>query len=56
MTGHCFLKRNSNPPACAVHNAVLVRETLPIDPEAPYLGSVYCYVCPVTRSVPVDSH
>jgi len=53
--GLCFIKRNSYPPACAVHDAVLVRETLPIDANAPYLGQVTCYVCPVSRNVPLDS-
>jgi hypothetical protein len=36
---------------CGIHNVPLVKATLPIDAISPRLGSVTCYVCPVSHRV-----
>jgi hypothetical protein len=36
---------------CGIHNVPLVKATLPIDANSPRLGSVTCYVCPVSHRV-----
>jgi hypothetical protein len=51
MRGFCFQKVNSKEPICGAHNAVLVQKRLPIDPNAPGLGQITCYICAVTRVV-----
>jgi len=52
--GHCFRKKNSNPPTCGIHNVVLVQSELPIDPYAPHLGHITGYVCPVSEQLATD--
>jgi hypothetical protein len=51
----CFRKKSSNPPLCGFHNVALVETQLPIDLNAPYLGSITSYVCPVSRQVVEDT-
>jgi hypothetical protein len=47
----CFKARDSNPPECGVHGALLTLTTVPIDRNAPNLGMVRCLVCPLTKQV-----
>lgn len=54
MAEHCFRKKDSNPPLCGVHNVLLVEGEASIDPLAPYLGSVTCLICPISRLVVLD--
>jgi hypothetical protein len=51
----CFRKKNSNPPICGIHKIALVESQLPIDRNAPHLGSIISYVCPVSRQVVEDT-
>jgi len=51
MPVFCMLKRDSKVPHCAVHNVPLKEEHISIDSNAPQLGSITCYVCPISRSV-----
>lgn len=54
MMAPCFWKLNSNPPVCGVHNVALVQRDLPIDWNAPRLGELTAYVCPVSGQVVAD--
>jgi hypothetical protein len=47
----CMLKNDSNLPVCAVHNVPLKQDRISIDPNAPALGRITCYVCPISRTV-----
>jgi catabolite regulation protein CreA len=47
----CFQKKDSNQTVCGVHNVPLVQNRIAIDPNAPGLGLVTCYICAVSRSV-----
>lgn len=51
----CFRKKESNPPACGLHNVALEQTVIAIDENAPYLGRVNCFVCPVSNSVVEDT-
>jgi hypothetical protein len=51
----CFRKKNSNPPICGIHGIALIENQLPIDPNAPQLGYIIGYVCPVTQQVVTDT-
>jgi hypothetical protein len=55
MGPQCFLKKDSNPPLCGVHNLPVTRESIPIDPDVPDLGRITCFVCPVSRKVLSDN-
>ena len=55
MGPQCFREKDSNPSACGVHNVALVQSTIPIDENAPYLGQVTCWICPVGGTVLQDS-
>ena len=55
MATRCFKKEGSNPPICGIHNVPLVKATLPIDANSPRLGSVTCYVWPVSHRVPDEA-
>jgi hypothetical protein len=46
MAAQC-VKKESNPPVCAIHGATLMRLAVPID----VVNSVPCYLCPVSRKV-----
>jgi hypothetical protein len=54
MMAPCFRKLNSNPPVCGVHNVALVQRNLSIDWNAPRLGQLTAYVCPVSGQVVPD--
>ncbi len=54
MADPCFRKKGSNPPVCGVHQVPLVPVTVAIDHNAPHLGQVPCYMCPVSRQVVPD--
>jgi hypothetical protein len=54
MTASCFIKKDSNPPVCGVHNVALVQYQLTIDSNAPNLGHVTCYRCPISQAVALD--
>jgi hypothetical protein len=47
----CMLKSDSRVPRCAVHDVLLKKEQISIDSNAPQLGRIDCYVCPISRSV-----
>jgi hypothetical protein len=51
MTEHCFEKKDSNPPVCGVHNVALEQSQISIDSNAPALGKITCYKCPVSQAV-----
>lgn len=48
MTEPCVWKTNSIPPVCGVHGVNLLQSAIPIDPSAPHLGMITCYVCPIS--------
>jgi hypothetical protein len=50
----CFTKKDTNPPVCGVHNIVLEKINIAIDPNAPHLGYIPCYVCPVSLAVVLE--
>jgi hypothetical protein len=54
MVALCFLKRNSQPLVCGIHNVALVESKLPIDPLAPDLGYVTVRICPESGQVVAD--
>jgi hypothetical protein len=54
MAAPCFKKPNSHPPVCGIHNVALLERGFAIDSNAPYLGRVTVYVCPVSRKVVAD--
>jgi hypothetical protein len=47
----CMQKKDSNLPLCTLHNVLLKQQEVPIDSNAPSLGRITCYVCPISRSV-----
>jgi hypothetical protein len=51
MTEQCFMKKDSNPPVCGVHNKTLQRIKVSIDSQAAWLGNVTCDLCPASRAV-----
>jgi hypothetical protein len=51
MGFQCFRKKESDPPVCGLHNVPLVEIVVSIDQNAPNLGTVDCYVCPVSNTV-----
>ena len=55
MGPRCFRKKESNPPACGLHNVALEERVVAIDENAPYLGRVTCFVCPVSDAVLGDT-
>jgi hypothetical protein len=54
MAAPCFRMKNANPPICGVRKLKLVLTDLPIDPNAPHLGHITCYVCPVSGQLVTD--
>jgi catabolite regulation protein CreA len=44
-------KKDSNIPLCSMHNVALKQQQIAIDSNAPSLGRVTCFVCPISRSV-----
>jgi hypothetical protein len=55
MAPRCFRKKESNPPACGLHNVTLEHRVIAIDENVPLLGRVICFVCPVSGSVLGDA-
>jgi hypothetical protein len=51
MSGMCFQTKDSSSPVCGVHQVPLVQDRILIDSNAPGLGRVTCYVCPVGKAV-----
>jgi hypothetical protein len=51
MTAPCVQKTIMNVPYCAQHNVRLKQEQIPIDSNAPGLGRISCFVCPISQSV-----
>jgi hypothetical protein len=47
----CFQKKDLNQTVCGVHNVPLVQKRIAVDPNAPGLGIVSCYMCNVSRTV-----
>jgi hypothetical protein len=54
MTERCVRKKNSIQPVCGVHGANLTQCTIPIDPNAPHIGMITCYMCPISQNVIQD--
>lgn len=50
----CFTIKGSELPICGVHNVQLIRVTVSIDRNAPGLGSVICFRCPISQAVISD--
>jgi hypothetical protein len=53
MVAPC-VKKDSTPSMCAVHNVVLLQKQVPIDQIQPGLGSITCFICPVTNAVVLE--
>lgn len=51
MQVFCNQKADSNLPLCAIHNVVLRQNQIAIDANAPSLGRITCFVCPISHSV-----
>jgi hypothetical protein len=51
MMQQCYVKKDPKQPVCAVHNVVLEQNRISIDSNAPGLGQITCYLCPVSRAV-----
>lgn len=47
----CYEMKSANQLVCGEHRVPLVKNRIPIDSNAPGLGQVTCYVCPVSQSV-----
>jgi hypothetical protein len=47
----CFVKEDSDPAICGAHDVLLVQDLVPIDANAPWLGRISCFFCPVGRVV-----
>jgi len=51
MTERCFMKKDSNPPACGVHNVRLITKELPDEMIAGGYRPLTFIVCPVSGAV-----
>jgi len=51
MPMNCYDKRDSNEHVCGKHNVPLTRDLIAIDANAPWLGRIACFLCPVGRVV-----
>jgi hypothetical protein len=54
MGQQCFTKTDSNPPACGVHDSLLIETTINGDELIPGLGQITCFMCPVSEQVVND--
>jgi hypothetical protein len=54
MSEPCFKKKSTNPPVCGVHDVTLIQHLVSIEQNAPGLGKIVCYRCPVTGVVVSD--
>ena len=50
----CFVREDKNTPVCGIHHVKLEEREIPIDQDAPYLGRINCFVCPVSEKVVPD--
>ena len=55
MAEQCFEKKVSGPPVCGVHNVPLKQSQVSIDRNAPGLGQITCFKCPVSQAVALDA-
>jgi hypothetical protein len=55
MTELCFIKKNSNPPVCGVHNVQLVEHQTSREPIAGGVGNFTFLVCPMSNQVARES-
>jgi hypothetical protein len=55
MAEQCFEKKVSSPPVCGVHNVPLKQSQVSIDGNAPGLGQITCFKCPVSQAVALDA-
>jgi hypothetical protein len=51
MPEPCFLKKDSAPSVCGVHNVRLIKKLIPDELIAPLGKEITHLVCPVSRSV-----
>jgi len=51
MTEPCFRKKESNPPMCGVHEAILLHKMVSIDSNHSELGMIACLICPASHAV-----
>ena len=54
MERACFQVKGSISPLCGAHGAALVPGKVQIDQNYPDLGTITCYVCPVSCRVAAD--
>ena len=47
MAEPCFNLKNSNPPACGVHNVPLIEQQSSENPKVSMFGDFTFFVCPV---------
>jgi hypothetical protein len=55
MADPCFTKKDSNPPACGVHNVPLVPRQTSDHSDTSGLGTFTYLVCPVSGAVVRDT-
>ena len=51
MPDPCFIKRDSAPPICGIHDVPLINKLLPDELIASLQKEITYLVCPVSRSV-----
>jgi len=51
MPDPCFIKKNSTPPVCGIHDVQLINKLLPDELIASLRKEITYLVCPVSRSV-----
>jgi hypothetical protein len=51
MAESCFIKKDSSPPVCGVHNVRLIRKQLPVELIASGYKGFTFLVCPVSGAV-----
>jgi hypothetical protein len=55
MGPQCFRRKDSEPPACGVHDLPLMKRQSSDDPEASFFGEFEYLVCPVSGYVVSDA-
>jgi hypothetical protein len=51
MPVFCYEKWDLERPVCGVHKVQLKQDRIPIDSNAPWLGRIHCFLCPVSQMV-----
>jgi len=51
MGPQCFMKKDSKPPVCGVHEAPLVQHHSSDEPDTSFFGDFDFFVCPVSGKV-----